>query len=140
MENITKNMPDVNFIFYGDKGIPKPQRYKNVELVGWVDIKKVIERCSCLVRFTAHDGLPTAPMEFLMSGRYVITNADMPYVEKIEGTQDTEGVRKAIIEKIREIKKKVKRGIEPSKEGGEYYRKYLEAEHIKKRIYEVLEK
>jgi hypothetical protein len=137
MENIVKNMPDVKFYLYGERGA-KAQVRKNAEITGWVDMDRIIDKCSVLLRYTVHDGLPTAPMEFLMSNRYVITNADMPFVEKIEGNEDTEGMRKIIIEKIRAIRKEIKNGKTPNPEGVEYYKNYLNPGKIKERIYSLI--
>lgn len=138
MENIVKNMPDVMFYFYGDRRPTAKPPYKNIEVLGWRDINEIIDKCSCLLRFTYHDGLPTAPMEFLMSNRYVVTNAEMPYVEKIDGVLDAEGARKQIIEKIRDIKRRIKKGEQPDPKWGEYYREYLNPEKIKKRLLDVI--
>ena len=139
MENIVKNMPDVQFYFFGNKAptqIPKP--YKNLEVLGWVDPMEVIKKSTALLRFTQHDGLPTSPMEFSMAGRFVLTNAEMPYVEKIEGYVDVEGKRKEIIEQIRALKKRVKNGEKPDPKAGEYYREYLNPDKIKARLYGLL--
>lgn len=138
MENIIRNMPEVQFYFYGDKRKDIKPGFKNLEILGWRDINEVIEKSSCLLRFTTHDGLPTAPMEFIMSGRYVITNAEMPYVEKIFSSTDVEGARKEIIEKIRQIKKDIKKGKLPDAKGAEYYRDYLDQDKIKEKIYAIV--
>ena len=137
MENIIKNMPDVKFYLYGERGV-KEQTRKNMIITGWKDINEIIDKCSVLLRYTLHDGLPTAPMEFLMSNRYVITNADMPHVEHIEGNEDKEGVRKLIVEKIRDLKKRIKKGEQPDPKIGEYYKEYLNPDKIRKRINEII--
>ena len=93
-----------------------------------------MDKCSVLLRYTAHDGLPTAPMEFLMSNRFVITNADMPFVEKIEGNFDEEGTRKIIIEKLRRLKKQIRKGLVVPVEATDYYKNYLDNGKIIKRL------
>ena len=138
MENIVKNMPDVQFYMYGDRRMGKDQSHKNIQFMGWCDIGELIDKCSVLLRYTHHDGLPTAPMEFLVSGRYVITNAEMPHVEKLDNHVDEEGVRKQIIEKIRELKKRVKGGEQPCPKAERYYRKYVDKDKIKKQLYGIL--
>jgi glycosyltransferase involved in cell wall biosynthesis len=138
MENIAKNMPDVKFYFYGDRNIIEKQIRKNIEVTGWVDIQEIIGKCSVLLRFVIHDGLPTAPMEFLMSNRFVLTNTEMPYVEKLDGNEDTEGVRKQIIEKIRDFKRRIKKGEQVDPKAREYYRDYLNPAKIIDRIYQII--
>jgi hypothetical protein len=137
MDNIVKNMPDVKFYYFGDKGKNIPNQ-KNMENLGYVDINEVIEKTTCLLRYTIHDGLPTAPMEFIMSNRFVLTNAEMPFVEKLNGLTDTEGVRKEIIEKIRALKKRVKNGEKPNPDGATYYREYLNEKRIKNKLLSYL--
>jgi len=138
IENITKNMPDVQFYLYGDRGVKEQQDFKNVHIVGWKDINEIIDKTSILLRYTVHDGLPTAPMEFLMSGRYVVSNVDMPYIEKIDSKKDEEGVRKIIIEKIRQIKKKIRKKQYPTDEAVQYYKDYLNPNKIKKRLHSII--
>lgn len=138
MENIVKNMPDVQFYMYGDPRMGKDQSHKNIQFMGWCDINELIDKCSVLLRYTHHDGLPTAPMEFMVSGRFVLTNAEMPHVEKLENTLDEEGVRKHIIEKIRDLKRRIKGGEQPSPKAERYYRKYVDKYKIKKKLYAAL--
>ena len=140
MENIVKNMPDVEFIFYGNSDIKEKVIQKNLSIIGWKEMPEIIRQSSMLLRFTSHDGLPTAPLEFIVSGRFVLTNAEMPYVDKIDGDKDSEEVRKQIVAKIREIKKRAEKGQTGSEEAEQFYRNYLEPEHIKKRLYDLLEK
>lgn len=68
----------------------------------------------------------------------MITNAEMPYVERIDGNEDKEGVRKILIEKIRDIRKRIKNGESPDPKGAEHYKEYLNPEKIKARIYQLI--
>ncbi len=135
MENVMKNMPDVKFYLYGDRRVTNRVIHSNFEIIGWKDIAEITDKCSMLLRFTIHDGLPTAPMEFVMCGRKVITNVDMPFMDKLELAEDVEGTRKEIIEKIR--KAKVENAMAP-KQASNYYRNLLKNDRIVKKIRELI--
>lgn len=80
---ITKAMPDVNFVFFGNKNAVGVER--NTEWLGRVPIQTVINKSSCLLRLTVHDGYPVAPIEFLFSGRKSIVNIpDMKFMNYID--------------------------------------------------------
>ena len=86
-----------------------------------------------------HDGLPAAAIEFMLSGRYVITNVEMPYVEKLSGQGNAASARDEIIEKIREINDRVNRDERPDTNAAEFYRTSLNADHIAKRVRRIIE-
>ena len=64
--------PDLEFIVVADRthalGL-----YPNVESLGWVDdMRALYARAGCVLRITAHDGLPRMLMEALLRGLYAI--------------------------------------------------------------------
>lgn len=80
---LTKAMPDVEFIFFGNKNAVGKER--NTEWLGRVPIQTAIKKASCLLRLTVHDGYPVAPIEFLFSGRKSILNIpDMKYMNYLD--------------------------------------------------------
>jgi glycosyltransferase involved in cell wall biosynthesis len=136
---LVKAMPDVKFLFYGNKNACGV--LNNAEWVGRKPIAEVIKRSSCLLRLTPHDGFPVACVEFLCSGRKVITN-----VEEVKyATQAKIGVvnhdtipeiKQRLYSALREIQHNQK--IENQTEVTEYYRDLLSPDKFKKRIEEVI--
>ncbi len=103
---LTKAMPDVEFIFFGNKNAMGSER--NTTWLGRVPIQTVINKASCLLRLTVHDGYPVAPIEFLFSGRKSILNIpDMKFMNYVDiGIVDPNTV-----DRIPEIKQMVMREI-----------------------------
>lgn len=137
MGEIIKAMPDVNFVYFGEKG--KIGKDKNCKFLGKTNnIEDVIKQSSCLLRITRHDGFPVAPIEFLQHNRPTITNVDMKHVEYVEvekrmNENNFVAIKKDIMNKIRELKKKPK-----SKmffiEAKEYYAKYFNPNILKQKL------
>jgi len=74
------NTPNIKYIVYGNKKTTPLAKHPNVIEMGWVsDVRKILEKSSCLLRLTIHDGFPKSIIEFICSGRYVITNHKYPY-------------------------------------------------------------
>lgn len=138
MDLIAKSMPDIKFKFFGDSSIKRT--IKNVEFCGWADMQTLIPKCSMLLRYSKHDGLPTTPMEFMIAGRYVLTNAEMPYVIPLKGNEASTESKKEIVQKIRKIKRMMKQGDLPSREAEVYYRNLLNAEENKKVLLSIRDK
>jgi len=76
MKEVMKICPKYNFIVYG-----KHPRYTyekielpNVEYRDQVDMMDLLPEVVAHLRFTVHDGLPLGPLEYIMAGRYVVTN------------------------------------------------------------------
>lgn len=72
MEPVIASNPDLEFIVVADRthalGL-----YPNVESLGWVtDMQPLYNRAGCVLRITAHDGLPRMLMEALLRGLYAI--------------------------------------------------------------------
>ena len=126
MVEVAKAMPDVEFLFYGDK---TKANYKdgNINYVGWVDMEELIKKSSCMVRITQHDGLPHAPVQFLTAGRRVISNLPLEHFDFAKAD------KKEIIKKIREVQK----NPQVSKEAGDYWREICDHEKFKKKIWQL---
>jgi glycosyltransferase involved in cell wall biosynthesis len=133
---LTKAMPDVYFLFYGNKNAIGQS--KNTEWVGRMDIKDIIKRSSCLLRLTVHDGYPVAPIEFMYSGRKVITNVkDMPFTNYVKLGEIREDrvveIKKMVHDEIRKVKKSTRFGKD-YKDLIKYYDDLLNPVKFKKRI------
>jgi len=104
---LVKAMPDVHWVFYGDKNAVGGKG--NQEWLGHVPIKDVIKKSTCHLRLTVHDGYPVAPVEFMLSGRKVITNVkDMPFTNYLDLGVITEErvieIKKLVHDEIRKVK------------------------------------
>ena len=107
MTDIITSMPDVDFIYYGDRY--KEGSEKNVKFAGHKPINEIIAQSSCLMRITKHDGFPVSPIEFMVHNRPTITNQDFPYMRRVEFdgvvTPDSiPKVKKDIISALRQYK------------------------------------
>jgi hypothetical protein len=72
VEQVIAANPDLQFIILADEthGL---SGHPNVESLGWVpDMSAVYRRAGCILRITAHDGLPRMLMEGLLRGMYAI--------------------------------------------------------------------
>jgi hypothetical protein len=136
--DVAKAMPDIEFKFFGGS---KEAHEENIEYMRWTDIQDVVGKCSINCRITVHDGFPHTPIHFLLGGRRVITNFDMPFTNHIPLviTQGDYGKCKLrLIERIRKVKKEFKE--EPDKKAIGYYREIMNPERYKATIYKILEK
>jgi len=122
MKDVADHMPDVEFMFFGDKN--KVYKENNCNYVGWKPIEWIIKNSSILTRMVVHDGLPHSPLQFLTAGRRVISNVKIKYFDYCPVD------RKAVIEKIRKLKKNP---IAPKK-ASDFWRKELDHKKFKKRI------
>lgn len=72
MEWVIAANPDLRFIVTGDD-THSLAAHSNVESLGWVsDMSSVYRRAGCILRVTAHDGLPRMLIEGLLRGMYAI--------------------------------------------------------------------
>jgi hypothetical protein len=136
--DVAKSMPDINFKFFGGS---KKADEENIEYLSFVNIKEVIKLCSMNLRVSVHDGFPHTPIHFLLGGRQVLTNFQMPYMEYIDLKTNRDDYGKAkvqLIEKIREIKKKP--NPELISKGRVYYKEIMDKDTYKKKIYNILDK
>jgi glycosyltransferase involved in cell wall biosynthesis len=136
---LVKSMPDVTFLFFGNKN--SIGEVKNMRWVGNKPIKEIIGMSSCLLRLTVHDGFPVAPVEFMHSGRKVITNVEeMKFTELVKigviNDETIPDIKKSVYEAIRRCQLNPK--FDNEKEMKEYYESMLSPEKFKKRIEEVV--
>jgi glycosyltransferase involved in cell wall biosynthesis len=94
MEQVARSLPDIQFYFFGDE-TKKGRKEKNIEHLGWIDLKEWMPKFSCNLRVTIHDGLPLTPLQFLTAGRYVISTTPL------RGAAEVKPDRKEIVEAIR---------------------------------------
>lgn len=74
--SIVRACPDIQFTAYGDYANGNLQ-YPNLECVGNLSPEKwkeYVYQNSCLLRICKHDTTPLASNEFMMAGRYVVSN------------------------------------------------------------------
>ena len=138
---LAKAMPDVDFKFFGNRNAVGKD--KNTEWLGHVPMQEVIDKSSCLVRFTIHDGYPVAPVEFMFSGKKVITNVpDMPFTNYVDlGVVNDDRVPEIKQMVLREIRKVQDDPIWTSAVHSDvvkHYETLLSKEKFKKRIEEVV--
>jgi hypothetical protein len=136
MGEIIKAMPDINFVYFGEKG--KVGKDKNCRFLGHALLNDILKESSCLLRITRHDGFPVTPIEFLQHNRPTITNVDVKYVEYIEVEKRlTENnfvaIKKDIMNKIRDLKKHPK-PASYFKEAKDYYSEYFNPKHLKAKL------
>jgi len=139
VRELCKSKPDVEFLFYGNA--TAAGKLKNMEWLGVKPITEIIKRSSCLLRLTPHDGFPVAPVEFMYSGRKVITN-----VEELEHaiqvkigliSDDTiPDIKKTVYDAIRSVQKNPK--ITNIKEIASCYEAVLDPKRFKQKIEEVV--
>jgi glycosyltransferase involved in cell wall biosynthesis len=142
MKDIVKSCPDINFLFFG--GGLGDFKADNLENVGWTDMKEVMKKSSCLLRFTIHDGLPITPIEFRLAGRDAMTSVQLPYIH-FAGTgvinkEEYAKKKEGIIKVVREVRKgqKKKGWLKETKKARRYWKEHCDPEVYKKRIYEIL--
>jgi hypothetical protein len=72
IEPVIASNPDIEFLIVADQS-HSLSPYPNVESLGWVsDMRALYARSGCVLRITAHDGLPRMLMEALLRGLYAI--------------------------------------------------------------------
>jgi len=135
---IAKAMPHVRFLFFGNKHAVGSER--NTTWLGKQPIQDIIRQSSALLRLTIHDGFPVAPVEFMFSGRRVITNVPgMPFTDYVNLGVVTDDrvveIKKMIFDKIEEVRKGP--GVNPK--AIPYYEKILAPLAFKEKLNERIE-
>jgi glycosyltransferase involved in cell wall biosynthesis len=138
---LTKSMPDVEFVFFGNKNAVGKER--NTEWLGRVPILDVIKKSSCLLRLTVHDGYPVAPIEFLFSGRKSILNVkDMPYANYVDlGVVCDDRIveiKQLVYNEIRKVQDKPAFTGDEFVEARDYYESLLSPSKFKDEIEEII--
>lgn len=126
MTDVAKSMPDVQFLFFGDK--TKTGVDGNIIYGGWMPIEDVIKKSSCIIRMVQHDGLPHSPLQFMTAGRRVISNYKFKYFDNAQVDN------KSIIEAIREVQK----NPTVDEKASDYWRKELDHDKYKKEIWKIV--
>lgn len=75
---LAKYFDDITFKVAGIKSYEKSLP-DNIHLLGWVDMDKEFQECSCYIRNAKHDGLAFSILEALGYGRVVFYNYKFPY-------------------------------------------------------------
>lgn len=133
MAEIAKEMPDIDFKFFGDPiKIGKHKDIKNIEYMGYVnDMESFIKSCSMMMRFPIHDGLSISVLEFLLAGRYAITNVPIA-----ESYLCMESDKKSIMAGILIAKEKSeKEGV--NQVAHDYWRKILDHDKYRATMKEI---
>jgi hypothetical protein len=125
IQEVAKAMPDVKFKFFGGS---EKRTEGNVEYTGWTDMSELIKESSILTRFTVHDGLPIGALEFILAGRQVLSNLDLPHFTNCKPTKEE------IIKGIRRIQKETKL----NKKGRSWWLKRLDHKKFKRQIRKFL--
>lgn len=138
---LAKAMPDVEFIFYGNKNAVGKER--NTEWLGRVPIQAVIDKASCLLRMTVHDGYPVAPIEFLFSGKKSILNIpDMKYMNYVDlGIVHDDRmveIKQQVLREIRKVQENPEWDFYEWQEAVGHYENLLSPEKFKNKIMELI--
>jgi len=86
---VVKEMPDVDFYFYHNKGgyIERSDELEMKNFIGCTksikNMPKFLRNISCGLRLTDHDTYSMSAIEYNMAGRWFINNYPMPYCDKI---------------------------------------------------------
>jgi len=130
MAEIAKKLPDVKFKFFGNpaqKGTD-PALSPNLEYVGYItDMDAFISECSAIMRFPIHDGLPISVLEFLLAGRYAITNVPIKNSFVVLNNDIDQ-----IVRGINQIKELAKEGV--NQQASDYWRERLNHDTFRKTI------
>lgn len=78
IEPVIASNPDLQFLIVAD-GSHSLAFYPNVESFGWVsNMRHLYEQAGCILRITAHDGLPRMLIESMVRGAYAIYSWPLP--------------------------------------------------------------
>lgn len=130
VRQIAKEMPDVEFQFFGDPSeMGKKENIEHLGVIGGEAKDKAVKESTAILRLTAHDGLPLSVVEWITAGRYAITTIEMPHSRQVKINKDE--IKKAI-EELKNI-------IEPNIEGSKYYKELCSPEKFRKGFNKLLE-
>lgn len=156
--SIVRAMPDIQFTAYGPSG--SDIRYHNLKHMGMIPRDKWPEYVydqSMLLRLVRHDTIPMAGCEFIMAGRDVLTNIQMPGAtilntagksELNEWDKFSEGLnvynwpetKTKIVQKIRWMKNHPKAHIIGTHPSGDVLKTYSSAEFLSDQMKNLLDK
>lgn len=81
LRDMARRFPEVPFYVVANTGSQDPGDLPNLHYTGmlcWEELKKVYEKCSVLLRYPRHDGLPVMILEAMGLGRQVVYRYPFP--------------------------------------------------------------
>lgn len=132
LRKMARRFPEVPFYVVANTGAQDPADLPNVHYTGllcWEELRRVYEKCSVLLRYPRHDGLPVMMLEALGMGRQVICRYPFPYV--ITPEEDSIESIDAALRKILSEPPRV------NQEGADYVRREFTKERILQRYREA---
>jgi glycosyltransferase involved in cell wall biosynthesis len=116
-ENIAmaSQMPDIQFAVFGNSDFTVDQVEMFPENVKWnpgrLDMNKFMDRTTCLLRTAHHDGFCVSHCEWVLKGRYVVS--DLPYRP---GAMCVPAARNRVMDAIRDIQELCANKTDPDEE------------------------
>lgn len=101
LRQLARRFPEVPFYVVANTGAQDPGDLPNVHYTGllcWEELKKVYEKCSILLRYPRHDGLPVMLLEAMGLGRQVVYRYPFPGAHTPAGDSPEEVA--AVLEKL----------------------------------------
>lgn len=89
--DVFNEFKDVQFYIVANEDESRFKHFKNVRCLGFLnadEMKELYNKISIVVRYTKHDGLSMSVLEGLAKGKYVIWNNKLPYVNRVDDTND----------------------------------------------------
>ena len=132
LRQMARRFPEVPFYVVANTGAQDPGDLPNIHYTGflcWEELKKVYEKCSILLRYPEHDGLPVMVLEALGLGRQVICRYPVPFTHTPAGDSPEEIA--AELEKILALPPTVNR------EGADYVRQQYNEESLLRRYQDM---
>ena len=130
---LAEDLDDYEFIIFGRVKKETIKLKKNkVEVLGWLDgdeYLKTLEQCSVLVDLIPHGGLGTTALEFLQSGRYVVTTRPIPYATEVKTYED-------LLTSVSNLLS----GVDLNREASEFYQKNRSPEVVRRQFNKIMDK
>lgn len=132
IEQAMKNLPETKMVFYHWLPLFEKIEYEGRHVLRYGlsrdEYEKLISESSCLLRIPYHDANSISAAEFLMSGRPVISNHDLPHWPKMVDETMTP-------DQIAEVVKSVQdNGKEVPEETRQFYRDLFDPGKFKERL------
>jgi hypothetical protein len=139
LQQVAMSLPQVKFFFFGRE---RRDTYRNIEYIGRVEnMRDVLMETHVNLRMTKHDGLPQTVVQYLMSGRDAVTNADVKHARNIlewpHEAEDFGAVKTKVIAEIMRCKRERKTS-EQRKQIRNYWVKRTDPMVYRKKLYSLL--
>lgn len=142
-KGLAHRMKDVDFYFFGNEketGHPAP----NIYLMGRVqNVEPIIQKTNAIIRIVPHDGLSISVAEWIGAGRNAVTSVKMPHADRFDlfGFIKQYGKSFTIPQLEKEVEAVIRKALEKplNTAGAKHYRKWLDAEKYKEKIYSYLQ-